>query len=386
MTSGQRRWNKLDELWDARFTQLLKYKAKHGDCNVPQRQGSLGMWVCKQRKSYAADSISQDRVDRLDGIGFIWALRGRTLTGGKTVTWDTRFSELLKYKAEHGNYNVPARQDGGLGMWVCNQRRNYRADSLAQDRIDRLDGIGFTWALKECGKIVPWETRFKELLKYRAKRGDCNIPVRSKGGIGTWVSNQRRAYKDGELSQDRIDQLNSIGFNWALKKRVEQTERVRVPWETRFNQLVEYKAKHGDCNVPVRQGQLGQWVHKQRYTYKIGKLSKDRIDRLDGIGFHFGGIGFHWTSTVRGPRKTPIGARKQPLQSKTRTKIQSGSAEAELIGTKSETVKDESCDSGTRTAGNEEDDEEVGAMIYEEVMQRRQVLTRRRTRSSMKYH
>ena len=314
VTSGQRRWNKLDELWDARFTQLLKYKAKHGDCNVPQRQGSLGMWVRKQRKSYAADSISQDRVDRLDGIGFIWALRGRTLTGGKTVTWDTRFSELLKYKAEHGNYNVPARQDGGLGMWVCNQRRNYRADSLAQDRIDRLDGIGFTWALKECGKIVPWETRFKELLKYRAKRGDCNIPVRSKGGIGTWVSNQRRAYKDGELSQDRIDQLNGIGFKWSLK------ERGPLQWEMRFEELIEYKAKHGSCNVPPkRQGRFGEWIQKQRYRCKMGKLSKDRINCLDGIGFD-------WTSPVHGhmARKTPI-AGELSLWSKMRTKIQSGS-------------------------------------------------------------
>ena len=294
--------------------------------------------------------------------------------------WDARFNELLKYKAKHGDCNIPLRQ-GLLGSWVSIQRREYKNGKISQDRIDRLDGIGFKWKLKNGGKNVPWETRFNELLKYRAKRGNCDVSLMDGGRLGVWVSNQRVNYKADTLAQDRIDQLNSIGFKWALKEGGKI-----VPWETRFDELIEYKAKHSDCNVPVRQGQLGQWVHKQRYTYKIGKLSKDRIDRLDGIGFHFGGIGFHWTSTVRGPRKTPIGARKQPLQSKTRTKIQSGSAEAELIGTKSETVKDESCDSGTRTAGNEEDDEEVGAMIYEEVMQRRQVLTRRRTRSSMKYH
>ena len=33
-----------------------------------------------------------------------------------------------------------------------------------------------------------------------------------------------------------------------------------VTWETRFAELVEYKANNGDCNVPVGQGELGRWV------------------------------------------------------------------------------------------------------------------------------
>ena len=69
-----------------------------------------------------------------------------------------------------------------------------------------------------------------------------------------------------------------------------------MPWETRFNELVQYKAKHGDCNVPRSQGQLGKWVNNQRTIYKKGKLSQDRIDRLNGIGFD-------WTPPRGGSRK-----------------------------------------------------------------------------------
>ena len=43
--------------------------------------------------------------------------------------------------------------------------------------------------------------------------------------------------------------------------------RIRVDWEVRFQQLVDYKRVHGDCNVPQRykaNQQLGIWVSEQR--------------------------------------------------------------------------------------------------------------------------
>ena len=112
-----------------------------------------------------------------------------------------------------------------------------------------------------------WETRFNELVQYKAKHGDCNSSA-EQGQLGKWVDTQRTNYKKGNLSQDRIDRLNGIGFEWTLQRGR------KGDWETRFNELVQYKAKHGDCNVPQRQGQLGKWVQNQR-TRK-GKLRGPR--------------------------------------------------------------------------------------------------------------
>ena len=100
-----------------------------------------------------------------------------------------------------------------------------------------------------------WNARFKELLHYRTEHGDCNVPNRQ-GKLGQWVTNQRTAYMVGSLAQDRIDRLNSVDFKWAQREAA-------VPWESRFNELVQYKAKHGDCNVPGSQGKLGTWVNNQ---------------------------------------------------------------------------------------------------------------------------
>ena len=56
--------------------------------------------------------------------------------------WNAALKKLLSYRAEHGDCDVSFRQ-GKLGMWVSKQRKVYRAGSLAQDRIDQLDSIGF---------------------------------------------------------------------------------------------------------------------------------------------------------------------------------------------------------------------------------------------------
>ena len=290
--------------------------------------------------------------------------------------WNTRFKELLSYRSEHGDCDVPARH-GELGQWVHKQRGAYKAGSLAQGRIDRLNNVGFKWSLKKSSRsysTVPWATRFNELVRYKAKLGDCHVPWRT-GYLGTWVKQQRRAYTGGSLAKDRIDRLSSIGFKWALNKG----RGAKVPWETRFGELVQYKAKLGDCDVPWRTGNLGTWVKQQRRAYTGGSLAQDRIDRLDDIGFD-------WTPH-RGSRKRKAAPstsiRKQSLSRKKRVSssstnvdsrsVRDGSRCVEPGGFKGEGRKVPSKRSD-HNRGTESDDEvdEIGALIYDQVMRQRQ--------------
>ena len=81
-----------EELWDWRYRELKQYRDKHGDCNVPESQGSLRNWVRWQRKRYKKGKLSQKRLDLLESIGFVWDLLEQE--------WLGRFDELTKYKAE----------------------------------------------------------------------------------------------------------------------------------------------------------------------------------------------------------------------------------------------------------------------------------------------
>ncbi|EJK66791.1 hypothetical protein THAOC_12252 [Thalassiosira oceanica] len=174
----------------------------------------------------------------------------------------------------------------------------------------------------------------------------------------------------GSLEQDRVDRLNSIGFKWS-----HLVKGPNVPWENRFNELVQYKAKHGDCNVPWSQSKLGRWVDCQRNTYKNDKLSQDRIDRLNDIGFD-------WTPPMGPSRKrnAPPSTRKRSLsrkeRSSPRTNVKSLSVGdrargAESNGAASALSLKVPSKRSSHNPGTESDDDEIGALIYDQVMRQR---------------
>jgi hypothetical protein len=79
---------------------------------------------------------------------------------------------------------------------------------------------------------------------------------------------------------ERAQRLDEIGFVWRIVEK--------DAWELMFVTLMEYKQTHGHCNVPQKGGEckkLGKWVNTMRWHFKQGKLSVDRIRRLDMLGF-----------------------------------------------------------------------------------------------------
>jgi hypothetical protein len=68
-------------------------------------------------------------------------------------------------------------------------------------------------------------------------------------------------------------------------------------WNERYQELVEYKKKHGHCNVT---NPLSQWLKRQRYQYRLkqenrpSKLSDERQRLLDKLGFVWDSRGAFW--------------------------------------------------------------------------------------------
>ena len=86
-------------------------------------------------------------------------------------------------------------------------------------------------------------------------------------GVGRlpWVQTQRKYYrllnerKSARMSDDRIQNLESIGFQWSPRcSQMKNGETIQ--WDARFQELKKYKETHGDCNVPQKHGPLGEWV------------------------------------------------------------------------------------------------------------------------------
>lgn len=196
--------------FDERLAELSAFRSIHGHCRVPHRYPSspgLARWVLYMRTLRQESRLSGERLERLNAIGFCWADR-------QHASWQDRFDELRRYRDLHGTTRVG--NDHPLGRWVSVQRTNYRKNNkrhLSQERIDQLDSIGFVWNAEQ----DDWEQRFQELLAYRIEHGHCSVPQHWPGAkkLANFVRVQRTNFRQGRLSQSRIDLLNSIGFSWG---------------------------------------------------------------------------------------------------------------------------------------------------------------------------
>mmetsp|Transcript_2674 Transcript_2674/g.4167 ORF Transcript_2674/g.4167 Transcript_2674/m.4167 type:complete len:191 (+) Transcript_2674:206-778(+) len=176
-----------------------------------------------------------------------------------------------------------------------------------------LESIGFCWDFKEAA----WSQRFNELVAYKQVHGNCNVPFDFPDNppLGFWVSEQRRQRRklmDGDsnkaktnqsnnsrktgrkrraesqstaLTNERISALEEIGFCW---------NRLEAAWDERYQELVAYKARFGDCKVPQgfkENPGLAIWVRTQRMQYRKLKegnknhMTERRIEALEKIGF-----------------------------------------------------------------------------------------------------
>lgn len=273
---------KLQAEWDDMYERLVAFNEKNKHCKVPQKykdDPELGIWVNRQRSFRNAGVFRrEDRIAKLDALGFPWYVGG--------TSWDESFQKLLKFKREHGHFNVSASENKKLANWAKYQRHLKEHDKLKPDKIKRLDGEGFNWN-DDLEKREYWEKMFKELLVYKAEKGDCDVPSKWKNSkLANWVTCLRRAmrYKPESIDLEQKRRLDEQKFVW-------DHHRNKRTWDEMFLLLLEYKRQHdGDCNVPggwPDDPQLASWVSNQRSAKKAGKLTEEQIQRLTEIGFQW---------------------------------------------------------------------------------------------------
>ena len=263
-------WDPHGEYWESNFTALAKFQKREGHTRVPsshiEKGLKLGAWASNVRRKFK--DLTTEQINRLNSIGFS--------TNPRDEIWEQYYSAVRKFRQREGHFRVKRNhiEDGlKLGTWMQNQRSH--KDKLSNDRLKKLNSIGFEWDMR----VEQWEYAFNELIKFMKREGHCNVPTSHEQGdikLGKWVSTQRLEYK--ELSRDKITRLNSLGFVW---------DSLAEKWDKCFSCLKEYAKKHGHTRVPagtkIGELSLGKWVSRQRLNK--AQLSPDRLKRLNSLGF-----------------------------------------------------------------------------------------------------
>ena len=155
-------WEPWQQRWDEMCAALDDYKRQHGNCGVPAQwpeNPRLGRWVCWVRNLRKADKLDPDCIQRLDALGFIWDQHA--------ARWESMYCALVKFQKTHGHCMVSTLSKTRLGVWVKVQRAAKRQNKLSEERVRRLESLGFTWEMQ------PWEGRrlHEKTPRPRGKRG-----------------------------------------------------------------------------------------------------------------------------------------------------------------------------------------------------------------------
>mmetsp|Transcript_43084 Transcript_43084/g.104244 ORF Transcript_43084/g.104244 Transcript_43084/m.104244 type:complete len:833 (+) Transcript_43084:318-2816(+) len=156
--------------WDEKYDELKQFKEKHGHCKVPQNEanGALGKWVKLQRKKRAQGKMPDERVTRLEAIGFAWS---GNVVPRKADQWQEKFEMLKRLMSERGAEHSQAlpsisKENPGLATWIAEQRKAFKAGTLDDASTRKLDEINFVW------KVDPlWNRYFKALEAAVTKYG-----------------------------------------------------------------------------------------------------------------------------------------------------------------------------------------------------------------------
>lgn len=171
-----------------------------------------------------------------------------------------------------------------------------------------------------------WNRNYVLAKQYFRENGDLLIPsnyvVNKEIKLGIWISHQRRDYKSGKLSEERIELLEKIGMVWSLSD---------FQWHEYYDVAVKYYNVNGNLLIPLKYSidgiNLGYWIGTQRRQYKGKKLSKQKIELLDQIGMVWSIYDIQWYEyydvSVKYYKKN--GNLHVPLRYKTANNIKLGS-------------------------------------------------------------
>jgi len=215
---------------------------------------------------------------------------------------------------------------------------------IKDHRINALNKIGFVWSVTD----QIWDNNFEELKKHHAKHGTFNITHKQNRKLATFISRLRTAMShrneglvQQELTQERIDKLDSIGFTWKLRRKARKSrKRDTVKFDFMYNHLVSFKEIYGHLKVNKLEKEwkkgIGKpekkvfrrlplfmaFVRKEQLLYVAGQpcaLDEEKVGMLTNLGVE-------WKKPMSEPRKSTGGEASRKKRKKTNDSSGDGGA------------------------------------------------------------
>ncbi len=202
--------------WDRNYELAKQYYHEHGNLSMPKKYETcgvnLGYWVTRQKAAARSGKLTDYRKEKLEAIGIVQET--------ETDAWELRARLARKYVEENEVRYISQGVviDGiWIGKWLAVQRKALEAGELSTKQQKLLEGI----PLRTKGEEA-WDNAYTLAEEYYEEHGNLNVPkkyISSNGfGLGNWISYQRKLRKQGNLTDEQIQKLESIGIVWETQK------------------------------------------------------------------------------------------------------------------------------------------------------------------------
>ena len=136
----------------------------------------------------------------------------------KNVYFDEAVELFLEYRKEYNTQNIPKRKEYKgykLGIWANQMRAKRKQGILPAEQIERLNEIDFDWNPLE----TKWNEDMDRYRQYVQSGGKPEIPKEKDFNgfaIGYWYSNLKISYRNGSLTNKRINEIRNINPQFML--------------------------------------------------------------------------------------------------------------------------------------------------------------------------
>ncbi|MCQ1582555.1 DEAD/DEAH box helicase [Streptomyces parvus] len=220
-------------------------------------------------------------------------LRTRVLRPDSEI-WLTGYNTLRTWVQEHGHARVPSDttvksgdDDGayGLGSWIAEQRRAFKAGTLKAWRVDLLNEVGMDWSV---GDARFWRN-LSAARSYYATHSTLACPTNTVWdgvALGQWISNLRRPGglgTDPVRAEERRKALEAIDPEW-------NPAGWPVDWQRHYaatrHLLAEEQGSPAGLlpGVTVNGVDVGTWTTRQTNPAVWDTLSPEQRERLEALG------------------------------------------------------------------------------------------------------
>jgi superfamily II DNA or RNA helicase len=275
------------KLWIPIYKDLINWQDENSNnwpqydrANVKSRESKLYVFCKDIRANYRKNNLGTYWFDKMSEIDFNFER--------KKDTWTEKYNKI-KLLLENRESISP--QEIGINKynWICNNKKKFENNKLKSDQFKKIKELN----LDRYFQI--WEQKFEKLKNWFIEHNKLPTKTTQKD-FYSWLGYQRIVFKNGNLTEEQVQKLASIGFEIESKG----IEKFKQNWLNQFNSYKNFQAKYNkepsSTSTDNNEKSLYIWVQAQRAVMagsaKNRKpLSQKRQDLLNSIGFNWvGGV------------------------------------------------------------------------------------------------